>query len=72
MDEEVACRGPAVSTARTASSLATAGRVVARHWPLPPPRRVAGGGGGGGGEAGAAVTVEDVCPSGVRAAPRVT
>lgn len=61
MDEEVACRGPAVSTARTASSLAAAGRVVARHWPLPPPRRVAGGGGGGGGEAGAVVTV---CPSG--------
>lgn len=38
---EVACRGPAVSTARTAPSLAAAGRVAARHWPVA--RRVAAG-----------------------------
>lgn len=47
--EEVACRGPAVSTARTAPSLAAAGRVAARHWPAAHrhPRSATRGSGGG-------------------------
>lgn len=46
---EVACRGPAVSTARTAPSLAAAGRVAARHWPAAHrhPRSASRGSGGG-------------------------
>lgn len=48
-EAEVACRGPAVSTARTAPSLAAAGRVAARHWPAAHhhPRSASRGSGGG-------------------------